>query len=332
MGRAKTAAIARAQKAYSQISLTKPPTCAKSFLLLRDKDTDEILFMPLRCKKWSCHYCAAIRRSQLEYDIRAGHAERHITLTLKPRPEISLSGRVAFLRSSFRTLLKLIRAQWGPMEYASVLELQENGSPHLHILQRGCYVSQQWLSRTWLQLTGAWHVHISKATNTRASAHELSKYLAATAIQLGAAGFKGKIFTFSKHWFIDKSPKDPAYAERDWQVLWSPVPFEELDAVLNTRGLELTPAGSFSMWKTVARPPPPTDMARDRLRLIAETADPFLSALAYIVAKEPRNLRDFIDYEECLRHPEWCSHEELVSDIDLSVLEPAKSGALWPDA
>ena len=319
MARAKTAAIARAQAAHSRVSLTKPPPCARAFILLKDRTTDEICFMPLRCKKWSCDYCAAIRRAQLEYDIRSGHAQRFMTLTLRPRSEISLSDRVAFLRKSFRTLLKVIRHEWGPMEYASVIELQENGSPHLHILQRGCYISQQWLSRTWLALTGAWHVNIKRATNTRASAHELSKYLAATAIQLGIAGFTGKIFTFSKHWRIDKTPRDPAYAERDWQTLWCPHSFTDLNRALGSVNLALVPAGSFSMWKAEPRPPPTDKKALARQRINSVALDPFLLTLAHNVAQDPANLGNFIDLEEALRHPEWLSADELVSDLDLSL-------------
>lgn len=121
----------------------------------------------------------------------------------------------------------------------AALEIQKNGTPHLHVLQRGTYIPQRWLSAAWLSLTGSFKVYIEKVNHVEGAVDELTKYLCKTAAQVQAACPGRPLWTMSRNWlpadFDDKSdrePRDPyachfrlAMADVEWVL-------EKLDAFL----------------------------------------------------------------------------------------------------
>lgn len=257
MARAETATIARAQKAYSAQAACSLPTCGRGFVTLIDQASHDVLIMPMRCHRWSCPACAPVRLAQIRSLARRGHPERHIVLTLPADDSRSLSDSLHYIRSRYQVLVQQIRREFKVFEYMAVLELQKNGTPHLHILQRGTYIPWNWLSSHWRKLTGAWMVHVRKITRTENAINELVKYLAKTASSLEASTPKLRITTRSAHWIIDPPDTDPAYSEHTWEAFYSPLNLGDLREALQlfASDLQLAP-GSMTCWKLKTRDPP----------------------------------------------------------------------------
>lgn len=94
----------------------------------------------IRCDSWRCEVCAPAKAHRL--GLVAAHAspQRFITLS---KVGNCLDDAVTRLR----TLSKSLRRAGRTFEYLSVPEPHQNGSWHLHLLQRGSYVPQRELSR-----------------------------------------------------------------------------------------------------------------------------------------------------------------------------------------
>jgi hypothetical protein len=67
------------------------------------------------------------------------------------------------------------------LTFISVVELQGNGNPHLHLLI-GSYLPKQWISSAWQALGGGWATRIESADLHRVAAY-LAKYLTADSLR-----------------------------------------------------------------------------------------------------------------------------------------------------
>ena len=82
------------------------------------------------------------------------------------------------IHRSFRALKERIRRRW-PFEYLAVVETTESGLKHLHIVYRGEYIPQPWLSFAWFAIHGASIVDVRVcAKGKRKLAFYLAKYFA----------------------------------------------------------------------------------------------------------------------------------------------------------
>ena len=239
---ADTSRIAKAQAAYGRQARDRLPTCGGGCVMLYHLDTRELVIVPVACHKWTCAYCAPQRLREAQAKARAGHPERHIVLTMRPINGLHQKRHIAHCLASFRKLVALARKTYGPFEYMASLELHKNGAPHLHILQRGTYISHNWLSKTWAKLTGNYIVHIKHLTNTRAAINEATKYLAKTARLMSDLSPGHTPLTTSRGWVLDKPETDPAYAERNFLTLYSWVHVQDLETCLTSLGVALVPA------------------------------------------------------------------------------------------
>jgi len=255
---ADTAKIAKAQQAFARGARSGLPDCGHGFVALQDSQTGEVAFLPIRCHKWACPYCSTFKLLEAQATARAGHPQRHIVLTLKPRPEISLKDQVAFIRSKFRLLVERIRRTHGPFQYMAALELQKNGPPHLHILARGPYVSQRWLAGAWRRLTGAFIVHVGAVTRTENAVRELTKYLAKTAAALAEQLPGLSVFTTSDAWPLDPPERDPAHSEHSWISLHVSFDLQDLTDALKAFGSDLSPHSKMPGLFAAKRSPPPS--------------------------------------------------------------------------
>lgn len=287
MARAHTAAIARAQDAYSRQQGYKTPDCAGSFVQMIDVEAGLLRVIPIRCDKWACPYCAPIKLSQARLRARSGAPKRHIVLTLRYRPELSLPKQIDLLRAAFRKLVAKIRRTFKQFEYMAVLELQKNRTPHLHVLARGTYIPWRWLTKTWQALTGAWMVHIKSIKSERGAISELVKYLAKTAQTLQNDVPGCNVITTSRHWLLSPPDKDPGSLEHNWHICYVPWSPQEYEETLNALGASLDPVpGATGVFAINCNSPPSQDLQEAALRDIPS----YLHDLVYFAAGTLRDI------------------------------------------
>lgn len=71
------------------------------------------------------------------------------------------------LHRHFSALVKRIRRRYGKFEYIGVKEFTRKGLLHLHLLFRGVFISQRWLSDAWFDLHGAFRVFLQQLRGRR---------------------------------------------------------------------------------------------------------------------------------------------------------------------
>lgn len=136
----------------------------------------------LYCKGWSCPYCGPRKAAELRKQITKRAIEfdlsRFLTLTLDPKVEISPDiAHIKYIREVWRKFRVYLKRKFGErVSFISVLELQKNGMPHLHVLVDR-YIRQAWISEKWERLGGGKIVFIEKAEDLSKMGWYLSKYL-----------------------------------------------------------------------------------------------------------------------------------------------------------
>ena len=79
--------------------------------------------------------------------------------------------------ASFEKFVKRVRRRYGSFEYVAVREWTVKGKPHLHILFRGKYMDQKWISSAWREVHESFIVDIRQVTSLKKAANYLMKYL-----------------------------------------------------------------------------------------------------------------------------------------------------------
>ncbi len=97
-----------------------------------------------------------------------GNPERFITLT-------RIGGDPYEVLTRLKALLKAIRREGWRFEYLEAVEVKR-GVAHLHILQKGDYIPQAWLSREWEKLGGGRIVDVRAITDGAGAARYIFKY------------------------------------------------------------------------------------------------------------------------------------------------------------
>jgi len=75
----------------------------------------------------------------------------------------------------FEVFKKRIRRKFGRFEYVAVKEHTKDGLVHLHLVYRGGFMPQSWLSETWEEVHGAKIVWIAKLYTWKLAKH-LARY------------------------------------------------------------------------------------------------------------------------------------------------------------
>lgn len=257
--------------------------CRTGTLVMQNRRTGDLVIVPTLCHKWSCPYCANERFLRVRALARAGKPERLITLTLRPAPGVGLRCQISNLRLCWRRLLQRLRRQFGPFEWLSALELTKNGTPHMHVLQRGAYIPQAWLSQAWKAYTGAYIVHIRKVDQVPGSVAEVTKYLAKTAAALELSAPHVPVFTHSRGWLPDdygdqSDPQDP------WDFkIWLPVSWHELQGYCEDFGIALEPLREGSRAHAFRFLEPPD---QSRLRQMMEIGTTMELMLGILISDE----------------------------------------------
>jgi len=141
----------------------------------------------LRCKSWNCSDCSKMRRSKLIQEAREGKPERFITLTVNPNWYSSPEERAQKLVEAWRRVRRrfLAIAPNRTLEFLAVFELTKKGEPHLHIMQRGSFIPQKWLSKQMNKEMGAPIVDVRSVKGAKEVAKYVSKYISKRNIKIG---------------------------------------------------------------------------------------------------------------------------------------------------
>ena len=133
----------------------------------------------LGCKRWTCPRCGPKKAKRLRRAIIGTAQEkdlsRVLTLTLDPSvcsPEQS----IPYIRQCWNKFRTSLRRHSGlHIAFITILELQQSGYAHLHILVDR-YIAQDWISMAWQAVGGGRIVDIRRVDIHRIAPY-LSKYL-----------------------------------------------------------------------------------------------------------------------------------------------------------
>jgi len=151
--------------------------CGRGCLTGYSAALNRVYLIPLTCKSWSCPRCRPAKQRLWTQIIRQGKPTRWFRLGANPSVHRTPAAAARAFLTAWPTLVRLIRARFGPFEYVKVMELHKSGFPHLHIAYRGPYIPHKWLSVVWRNLVGAPVVWIEKLDDPGRAARYISKYL-----------------------------------------------------------------------------------------------------------------------------------------------------------
>lgn len=105
------------------------------------------------------------------------------------------------IHRSFEILKKRIRRKYKKFEYSTVKELTKSGLVHLHIVYRGSFISQKWLSEAWEDIHKAKIVWIAKLYSWKLAKH-LARYFVKEGIGRFWSSWKWVYRGFVRDWKI----------------------------------------------------------------------------------------------------------------------------------
>ena len=192
----------------------------KDWTLVKRKDPG-LAVIPLRCKTWHCDECRPRRTKRLVYEAKSGQPNLFITLTSRRRPGGSPAAAARALARAWRQVRsEYIKAHGkGSLAFLTVFEETRHGWPHLHIVARGKWVDQGWLSKRMGALIASPIVWVKAINGLGQVAAYISKYIA-------------------------KNPQRFAGTKRYWR---------SLDFLLPVAGLEAGGAAAEPVWQVVRR-------------------------------------------------------------------------------
>jgi len=147
-----------------------------------------------RCKSYTCGLCGPRKIRQVRKGIVRRALEhklqRFLTLTLDPKKfpsDLDVAGKIQYLQGVWRKMRVYLRRKLGKsLVFIAVVELQQNGNPHLHMLV-GSYLPKEWISAAWQALGGGSFTRIEYADVHRVAAY-ISKYVTDESLQDLPAG------------------------------------------------------------------------------------------------------------------------------------------------
>lgn len=142
----------------------------------------------LHCKSWRCPVCGPRKADEWARLAAIGKPERFVTLT-------RVGSTPAELYARLKVLVKAIRREGWVIEYLAAVEVKRAGA-HLHMLQKGDYLPQRWLSAEWEKIGGGRVVDI-RAIGDRAGA---ARYIFKYALKQGEY-WPGRKVRYSKGYF-----------------------------------------------------------------------------------------------------------------------------------
>ncbi|GAI69972.1 unnamed protein product [marine sediment metagenome] len=226
------------------------------------------------CRSWDCEKCGPRKRAALIARIAAGKPERELTLTCPVGKFLTPRLAALAMKAAFAELMRHIRRVWGPCEYILVWEFTKKGVPHCHVVLRGGYVAQKWISRLWNALGIGPIVYINSVKGSKLHAAHVCKYLAKANGQSARALAPLHVVQVSKNYDLAQEPRTAVEKYPDMVWVWDRLPpwevarrFEEHAKWVETMR---NPDGSFEI-KMVPRPDP--DLTADTAAFWAASPD-----------------------------------------------------------
>jgi hypothetical protein len=108
------------------------------------------------------------------------------------------------MKKCFAKLVQKYRRKYGEFEYLAVWELTKQGTPHIHVLQRGGFIPQTTLSEDWSTLTGSFIVDIRAVKSQEEVARYVTKYLTKSLGTISEVMTGLRVVQKSKNWILDK--------------------------------------------------------------------------------------------------------------------------------
>lgn len=173
----------------------------------------------LRCKQWSCPYCAPINAKILKEKsvnaltkwiddnspdgFRHGYMVKWLTLTLPGesfRKSFSIQDAEKLSKKNLSKLFNALKRKRGDFEYFWVVEPQKDGFPHYHVMLLGKNISsidvKNDIERLWRKVYRMGFVKIKKVEGgPRKIASYMTKYMT-KALETGAKGHR--VYSMSK--------------------------------------------------------------------------------------------------------------------------------------
>ncbi|MBA7544644.1 hypothetical protein ES705_37005 [subsurface metagenome] len=191
----------------SDTRLKSQSYCMRSSIVGQNKERTHVINIPMPCKSWDCPRCGPRKRAAWIERLTAGKPEREITLTCPAGKFASPHLAAQAMKVAWRKLVARIRMQWGPLEYALVFELTKNGTPHMHILSRGGYIAQKWISAQWDALGIGPIVYIQSVKGAKLHSAHACKYLAKSNGQSAAILAPLRIIQTSSNYELEQPKK-----------------------------------------------------------------------------------------------------------------------------
>lgn len=177
----------------------------------------------LRCRSWRCPECQPLRRNQLVDLALSGKPQRFVTVTINPRVGVSPADRAARLANAWRNFVKrAVRMLGGKkIEYLAVFEATKRGEPHLHLLVRGPWIAQKYISDQMRDLINSPIVDIRKVKHRKGAAAYVSKYIGKDPHRFATC----KRYWHTKGWVVERKDEadDAAWPGPGWIVSDDPV-------------------------------------------------------------------------------------------------------------
>lgn len=171
-----------------------------------------LLYARYRCKSWKCPHCSPRRLKRLAKEAYLGRPNAFLTLTVKPEQFSSKEAAARSLVDGFKRMREAIqrKKKIGPIPFIAIFEECQSGWPHLHILWRGPYVPQAWISQYMHRRIKSPVVWITKIRSRKKAAAYVAKYVGKAPAQF--VGCK-------RYWrnteYIPKARKHPK-SEHKW--------------------------------------------------------------------------------------------------------------------
>lgn len=158
------------------------------------------------CRCWTCLECAPRRKREVKALALTGRPDTLITLTAGPGAGYTPAAAARTIAHSWRRVRRELvekKGQRAPPFFA-VFEATKKARPHLHILARGNWISQAWLSDRMDALARSPIVDIRRIHNAPMAAAYVAKYIGKAPTRFPGS----KRYWRSLDWVLDPIEKD----------------------------------------------------------------------------------------------------------------------------
>lgn len=162
----------------------------------------------LYCQRWSCADCAPKRRKRLIAEILSGKPATMVTLTYRGGDGLKPEDQLTRLLWAWRIVIKrwMRRHKMRRLSRFQVVEGTKAGTPHVHVLVRGVWIDQRWLSEQMAALIDAPIVDVRRLDSAGRAAAYVAKYCGKAPAQFGTH----KRYHRSQDWRIEPKPEKRA--------------------------------------------------------------------------------------------------------------------------